>query len=314
MNLLAENEKLKRQLGEALEKLTAANRALDEARKQEPVGFIDAEGEPHLAVNGLKGGMLYAAPVPAQQLVSRQTIIDVLVASGNLSEGVTADAIINAIGAQQSPSVSDYEDVLTSYQKLVRELDVLLNGDGAAKQASLCDVVGQVAQIVREKGSPLLQQSPAVAVPELIIEALRKAVYVVDSRAGDVDTEDGSYATTGTDEIIRLESALCEALGTKYDDIDLAEALELIERLPTESVNNGLLSASYARDALHWKSKFHELMASPRITEQDAREIIEDYIGCCDGKRLKPQSSVVMGMYLKNESSALLDKLNGEQK
>lgn len=49
---------------------------------------------------------------------------------------------------------------------------------------------------------------------------------------------------------------------------------------------------------------------SPRITEQDALEIIGDYIGYCDGKRLKPQSSVVMGMYIKNECTALLNKLN----
>ena len=51
---------------------------------------------------------------------------------------------------------------------------------------------------------------------------------------------------------------------------------------------------------------------SPRITEQDAREIIDDYIGFCDGKRLKPQSSTVIGMYMKNEFSALLEKLNGD--
>lgn len=30
--------------------------------KNEPVGFIDNEGEPHLSVEGLKGGMLYRDP------------------------------------------------------------------------------------------------------------------------------------------------------------------------------------------------------------------------------------------------------------
>lgn len=36
-------------------------------------------------------------------------------------------------------------EVLDDHQKLVRELDVALNGeDGAAKQASLCDIVSQV--------------------------------------------------------------------------------------------------------------------------------------------------------------------------
>lgn len=50
-----------------------------------------------------------------------------------------------------------------------------------------------------------------------------------------------------------------------------------------------------------------------RITEQDAREIVEDYLGFCDGKQLKPQSSVVIGMYLKKESSTLLNELNADR-
>ena len=37
-----------------------------------------------------------------------------------------------------------YKEVYTDHQRLVRELDVLLNGDGAAPQASLCDIVAQV--------------------------------------------------------------------------------------------------------------------------------------------------------------------------
>lgn len=38
----------------------------------------------------------------------------------------------------------DYEEVLADHKRLVRELDVLLNGGGAARQASLCDIVSQV--------------------------------------------------------------------------------------------------------------------------------------------------------------------------
>lgn len=41
-------------------------------------------------------------------------------------------------------SAADYEEVLADHRRLVRELDVALNGDGAAQQASLCDIVGQV--------------------------------------------------------------------------------------------------------------------------------------------------------------------------
>ncbi|HIE1413886.1 TPA: hypothetical protein ACXJR5_002349, partial [Pseudomonas aeruginosa] len=45
----------------------------------------------------------------------------------------------------EQPTADDYEEVLADHRRLVRELDVLLNGEeGAAKQASLCDLVAQV--------------------------------------------------------------------------------------------------------------------------------------------------------------------------
>lgn len=41
--------------------------------------------------------------------------------------------------------VKDWKEVDDAHKRLVRELDVLLNGkDGAAQQASLCDIVSQV--------------------------------------------------------------------------------------------------------------------------------------------------------------------------
>lgn len=43
-----------------------------------------------------------------------------------------------------SLTIADYEEVLADHRRLVRELDVLLNGEaGAAKQASLRDIVSQ---------------------------------------------------------------------------------------------------------------------------------------------------------------------------
>jgi hypothetical protein len=51
-------------------------------------------------------------------------------------------------------SAADYEEVLTDHRRLVRELDVLLNGTNAAPQASLCDIVSQVAKLHREMGRP----------------------------------------------------------------------------------------------------------------------------------------------------------------
>ena len=47
--------------------------------------------------------------------------------------------------------LNDYEEVLTDHRRLVRELDVLLNGANAAKQASLCDLVAQIPRIAREQ-------------------------------------------------------------------------------------------------------------------------------------------------------------------
>jgi hypothetical protein len=43
----------------------------------------------------------------------------------------------------------DYEEVLADHNRLVRELDAALNGDGAAKQASLCDIVSQVKNMAK---------------------------------------------------------------------------------------------------------------------------------------------------------------------
>lgn len=69
-----------------------------------------------------------------------------------------------------------------------------------------------------------------VLTPE-IKEVLREAAQVVAWRNGDVSTEDGNFATTDTDAIIRLEQALCTALKTSSDDVVLEEILPMIEVL-----------------------------------------------------------------------------------
>ena len=53
----------------------------------------------------------------------------------------------------QDQLIEDYEEVNKDKKRLVRELDVLLNGEaGAAKQASLCDIVCQVSSWKRSAG------------------------------------------------------------------------------------------------------------------------------------------------------------------
>lgn len=56
------------------------------------------------------------------------------------------DAQPQAVGAPTSGglTIADYEEVFADHKRLVREMDVLLNGDGAAAQASLCDLVAQI--------------------------------------------------------------------------------------------------------------------------------------------------------------------------
>lgn len=50
-----------------------------------------------------------------------------------------------AVG-QLKARVADYEEALADKRSLTRELDILLNGDSAAKQASLCDIISQLSQ------------------------------------------------------------------------------------------------------------------------------------------------------------------------
>jgi hypothetical protein len=46
-------------------------------------------------------------------------------------------------------TISDYEAVIEDHKRLVRELDVALFGEGAAKQASLCDLIEPATKFSR---------------------------------------------------------------------------------------------------------------------------------------------------------------------
>jgi hypothetical protein len=66
---------------------------------------------------------------------------------------------------------------------------------------------------------------------EKIKEVLKQAVLVCEYRGGDIDTEDGSFATTDTDSMIRLEAALCDALNAPSDNIAMLDVQRTIEAL-----------------------------------------------------------------------------------
>lgn len=83
-----------------------------------------------------------------------------------------------------------YEEAAADKRRLVRELDVLLNGDGAAKQASLCDIVAQVRQQQRQPTAPddlimqvrrlvhaLKKSNPDHALVKQVPDYMRRAGY-----------------------------------------------------------------------------------------------------------------------------------------
>lgn len=56
--------------------------------------------------------------------------------------------------------IANHERVHASHQRLVRELDVILNGEaGAAPQASLCDVVDQVRRLRSQGAVPAIREA-----------------------------------------------------------------------------------------------------------------------------------------------------------
>ena len=64
-----------------------------------------------------------------------------------------------------------------------------------------------------------------------IKQIIKQAVLVCEYRTGDIDTEDGSFAATDIDSIIRLEEALCDALDAPSDNIKMLDVWQTIDAL-----------------------------------------------------------------------------------
>lgn len=62
-------------------------------------------------------------------------------------------------------TIKDYEEVIKDHLKLVRELDVLLNGENAAQQASLADIVAQLRGNMVNKPQVEAQQEAQTSMP-----------------------------------------------------------------------------------------------------------------------------------------------------
>ncbi|AWM87360.1 hypothetical protein [Microvirga sp. 17 mud 1-3] len=122
---------------------------------------------------------------------------------------------------QPAARSADYEATLADHNRLVRELDVLLNGeDGAAQQASLCDIVAQVQReglrskwYERHHGQPAASPEPddmpplddratypASRIRRLIREdRARRAAPVAQEPVAYLDLGAGGYIDVGTD-------------------------------------------------------------------------------------------------------------------
>lgn len=83
-----------------------------------------------------------------------------------------------------------------------------------------------------------MQNCTHESISDKLKEVIYEAIMVVGWRAGDISNENGNYSTTDCDSLIRLESALCSWLGTSSDDIDLREAIELLDAKQMEEPDN----------------------------------------------------------------------------
>lgn len=89
------------------------------------------------------------------------------------------------------------------------------------------------------------KDNPRAGVSEKIVAALHAALNVAYDRKGDVDTEDGTYATTDRDSMIHLETALCEAFDAKSDDVLVHELRPKVDALlstPAEATTDGVFT------------------------------------------------------------------------
>ncbi len=73
--------------------------------------------------------------------------------------------------------IAAHEEAYKDHQRLVRKIDIIMNGDNAAQQASLCDLIGQIED--REK----------------VIARLREALqWYADMDMKDAMRDSGEYA------------------------------------------------------------------------------------------------------------------------
>lgn len=82
-------------------------------------------------------------------------------------------------------TIADYEEVLADKKRLVREIDVIINGENAAKQASLVDLIPKIRELVKSRQQPAPSGLRWVKASERLPEAhADKPVIVRSLRSG----------------------------------------------------------------------------------------------------------------------------------
>jgi len=96
--------------------------------------------------------------------------------------------IAAALAASPQPQGEDLALVQAERDRLVRDLDVLLNGEGAAQQASLCDIVAQVRMegIRSPKFLPAALAQPAPVAAGAVTEQMRAVLEAYEAWEGDL--------------------------------------------------------------------------------------------------------------------------------
>jgi len=174
--------------------------------------------------------------------ITNQTIV------GGYQTQAMAIAEWNRRQAQEAPKTDDLQEVIDDYRRLTRELDVALNGDGAAKQASLCDIV---AQVKRERETPKVASQSAEELAYKLAdhgtihcghEDCKACPEHLKNWIKDIEADRAAQRQAGREEI-QAESILhfnnrAAHLSERY--ADLVEALEEILPINDGDIGKGL--------------------------------------------------------------------------
>lgn len=104
-------------------------------------------------------------------------------------------------------------------------------------------------------------------------EIIGRAISLIETRSGDISTEDGCFATVDTDAIIHLEEVLGEVFNPNGDDATMEECWPQIEKYcdeitrlkgEVERLNDGLetLNVMTARSP-EWQKVIKRLLNKP---------------------------------------------------